>query len=224
MMEVLYFDNHMVVVNKPAGIPTQSEEGDSVEKQARVWAKEKFAKTGDVFLYALHRLDKPVSGVLLLAKTSKALERLHESFRLRHMKKTYIALVEGCVKQGQGLLENYLVQGEFRSLITTDKDPKGKLCRLSYKVLEMDSFYSLLEIDLETGRYHQIRSQLSHLGHPIVGDLKYGAKFIAGRPGHIALHHQRMEVPHPTTKKMLVFEANPPRNWTEWIRELAVFL
>ena len=214
----------MVVVSKPAGVPTQSEEGDSAEKQARAWAKEQFAKAGDVFLYALHRLDKPVSGVLLLAKTSKALERLHESFRLRQMRKTYVALVEGCIKEDLGTLENYLVQGEFRSLVTTEKDPKAKFCRLSYKVLEKDSFYSLLEIDLETGRYHQIRSQLSHLGHPIVGDLKYGAKFIAGRQSHIALHHQRMEVPHPVTKKTLFFESKPSKEWKEWIRELAMFL
>ena len=223
-MEILYSDNHLVVVNKPAGIPTQAEEGDSVERQARAWAKEHFSKAGDVFLYALHRLDKPVSGILLLAKTSKALERLHESFRQRQMKKTYIALVEGSVKEDSGSLENYLVQGEFRSLISTAQDPKAKFCRLSYKVLEKDSFYSLLEIGLETGRYHQIRSQFSLIGHPIVGDLKYGAKFIAGRPSWIALHHQRMEVPHPITKKTLFFEATPPRDWKEWIRELAVFL
>ena len=222
-MEIVYFDNHIVVVKKPAGIPTQSTEENSVELEARAWAKKQFDKKGDVFLYALHRLDKPVSGIVLLAKTSKALERLHESFRQKKMKKTYIALVEGSVGADSGSLENYLTQMEFRSCVSNETDPKAKLCRLSYKVLERTPFSTLLEIDLETGRYHQIRCQLSHLGHPVVGDLKYGAKYISGKKGHIALHHQKMELPHPITKEMLTFEVPPSKDWKQWQQELALF-
>ncbi len=222
-MDVAYFDNHIVVVKKPAGIPTQSMEENSVEKEARAWAKKQFDKKGEVFLYALHRLDKPVSGIVLLAKTSKALERLHESFRQKQMKKTYIALVEGVIEEDCGVLENYLTQLEFRSSVSTEEDPKAKLCRLSFKVLERTPFSSLLEIDLETGRYHQIRCQLSHLGHPVVGDLKYGAKYISSRQGHIALHHQKMQFPHPITKEVLEFEVLPSRDWQDWVQELALF-
>lgn len=222
-MDILYFDNHIVVVKKPAGIPTQSTEENSAELEARAWAKEHFKKSGEVFLYALHRLDKPVSGVLLLAKTSKALERLHEAFRQKLMKKTYVALVEGRVPEESGVLENYLSQIEFRSLISHENDPSAKFCRLSYKVLKRTPYSTLLEIDLETGRYHQIRCQLSHLGHPIVGDLKYGAKYMARKRPHIALHHQKMEFPHPVTKERLSFETPPSRSWEEWERELSLF-
>jgi 23S rRNA pseudouridine1911/1915/1917 synthase len=223
-MDVLYFDNHLVVVNKPGGVSTQAEEGDSVEKRARLWAKQTFQKTGDVFLYAVHRLDKPVSGILLLAKTSKALIRLHESFRERKMKKTYVALVEGRLEADEGVFEDYLKQTEFRTEVSFQKDPKAKQCRLVYKVLQRDSFYSLVEIDLQTGRYHQIRCQFAARGHPIVGDRKYGAKFLARQQGTIALHHQKMQMIHPTTKELLTFKAPLPKNWQEWTLELAAFL
>ena len=222
-MDVLYFDNHIVVVKKPAGIPTQSTEETSVETEARAWAKKQFEKKGDVFLHALHRLDKPVSGILLLAKTSKALERLHEAFRQKLMKKTYVALVEGFISEESGVLENYLTQIEYRSLVSNEQDPAAKFCRLSYKVLERNSFSTLLEIDLETGRYHQIRCQLAHKGHPVVGDLKYGAKYIPKKKAHIALHHQKMEFPHPVTKERLFFEASPSKDWQEWVREVSLF-
>lgn len=223
-MQIVYFDNHIVVVRKPAGIPTQSEEETSVEIEARIWAKKQFNKNGEVFLYALHRLDKPVSGIVLLAKTSKALERLHKSFREKQMKKTYVALVEGVIKENSGVLEHYLAQGEFRSLASVESDPNAKFCRLSYTVIERTSFSSLVEIDLETGRYHQIRCQFSQLGHPVVGDLKYGAKYISGRKNHIALHHQKMQFPHPVTKEILSFEVPPLKEWEEWIHQLAQFV
>jgi 23S rRNA pseudouridine1911/1915/1917 synthase len=222
-VDVLYFDNHIIVVKKTAGIPTQCTEGNSVELEARTWAKKQFNKQGDVFVHALHRLDKPVSGVLLLAKTSKALERLHKSFRNKEMKKTYIALVEGVVPDDLGVLENYLTQGEFRALESSEDEPKSKLCRLTYKVLERTPFSTLLEIDLETGRYHQIRCQFSLFGHPIVGDLKYGAKYVSSRQGHIALHHQQMEFPHPITKERLSFQVDPTRDWKEWVQDLSLF-
>lgn len=222
-MEVLYFDNHIIVVRKAPGIPTQAIDGASVEREARVWAKKQFDKKGDVFLYVAHRLDKPVSGIVLLAKTSKALERLQKAFRERRMQKTYVALVEGSLQEDHGVLEDYLAQAEFRTSISSAENPQAKLCRLSYKVLERLPYSSLVEIDLHTGRYHQIRAQFSHLGHPIVGDVKYGARHIANRPGQIALHHQRMEFFHPVTQAKMFFESSPPREWKEWAQELSLF-
>jgi 23S rRNA pseudouridine1911/1915/1917 synthase len=222
-VQVLYFDNHIVVVKKASGIPTQAVDGVSLEQEARVWAKKQFEKKGEVFLYVAHRLDKPVSGIVLLAKTSKALERLQKAFRERSMQKTYVALLEGALEKEQGVLENYLAQQEFRTMITSQEDPKGKLCRLSYKVLERMPFSSLVEIDLHTGRYHQIRAQFSHLGHPVVGDVKYGAKHISNRPSQIALHHQKIEFSHPVTQKNMLFEVPPPRDWKDWIEDLSLF-
>lgn len=222
-MQVLYFDNHIVVVRKAAGIPTQAEDGVSLEQEVRRWAKIQFEKKGEVFLYVAHRLDKPVSGIVLLAKTSKALERLQKAFRERRMQKTYVALVEGKILDEQATLENYLTQAEFRTRISSKEDSQAKLCSLSYKVLERMPFASVVEIDLHTGRYHQIRAQFSHLGHPIVGDVKYGAKHIANRPSHIALHHQKMEFFHPVTQEKMIFETPPPRDWKEWAQDLSVF-
>ncbi|MBX9924334.1 MAG: RNA pseudouridine synthase [Rhabdochlamydiaceae bacterium] len=222
-MQVLYFDNHIVVVKKAAGIPSQAVDGASVEQEARVWAKKQFLKKGEVFLYVAHRLDKPVSGIVLLAKTSKALERLQKAFRERRMQKTYIALVEGVLPEDQGVLENYLAQEEFRTSISSAENPQAKLSRLSYKVLEKMPNSSLVEIDLHTGRYHQIRAQFSHLGHPVVGDVKYGARHIANHPSHIALHHQKMEFFHPVTLEKMIFETPPPREWKEWAQDLSLF-
>jgi 23S rRNA pseudouridine1911/1915/1917 synthase len=222
-MEVLYFDNHIVVVKKAPGIPTQAVDGASLEQEARAWAKKQFAKKGEVFLYVAHRLDKPVSGIVLLAKTSKALERMQKAFRERRTQKTYVALLEGVLEKDEGLLEDFLVQGEFRTYISSEDNPQAKRCRLAYKVLEKMPFSTLVEIDLQTGRYHQIRAQFSHLGHPVVGDVKYGAKHIANRPSHIALHHQKMAFVHPVTQEQMFFESPPPRDWKDWAQELALF-
>lgn len=204
-MKIIYFDNHIVVVSKPCGIPTQSETEESVESKARLWGKQTFQKSGEMFLHALHRLDKPVSGIVLLAKTSKALERLHASFRRSEMKKTYIALVEGSLIEKRGVWEDYLIQEEYRASVSSKEVLGSKFCRLSYQVVMEYVGYSLVEIILDTGRYHQIRVQFSSRGHPIVGDLKYGGRFLSNRK-EIALHHQRFEMPHPITKERLVFE------------------
>ncbi len=222
-MDIVYFDNHIVVVHKTAGIPTQSEEETSVEKEARIWAKDHFGKKGDVFLHALHRIDKPVSGLVLLAKTSKALERLHASFRAKQMRKTYFALVEGSLREDFGVMEDFLVQEEYKARVATSSSSKAKACRLSYKVIRKTPYSSLVEIDLETGRYHQIRCQFANKGHPIVGDSKYGAKCILRREARIALHHQKMEFPHPVTKELLRFEVLPSRSWDEWEKDLDLF-
>ncbi len=203
-MEILYSDNHIIVVNKPPGLATEATEGESVESHIKEWVKEHYKKSGAVFVRAVHRLDKPVSGVLLLAKTSKALERLHASFRGKQVEKRYVALVEGVVEQEEGSMEDYLVHDFFRASVVGSEHPKAKRALLSYRVRRKNYENSLVEIDLYTGRYHQIRVQFSSRGHPIMNDGKYGARFIKDG-GNIALHQERLVFPHPISKKELVF-------------------
>ena len=133
-MEILYADNHLVVVNKPFGIPTESTEEMSLETLVKLWVKEKYDKKGEVFVRAVHRLDKSATGIVVFAKTSKALERLHESFRTRQVQKTYLALVEGEIKEESGLFEDYLLRKEYHSSICDETHPLAKKAVLSYTV------------------------------------------------------------------------------------------
>lgn len=205
-VKVLFEDNHLLVLNKPAGLLTQPSgtEQDSLETQAKKYIKEKYGKTGNVFLHAVHRLDKVVSGIVVFCKTSKALSRMNEEIRSKHAKKIYWAVVDKEPKETEGILEHYLVHDEFQARVSDD----GKLARLKYKVIE----YLLLEIELETGRYHQIRAQLSAAGIPIRGDVKYGSKTVFGDGRGIGLHHKHMEFEHPVTKEKVVVEA-PFSRW-----------
>lgn len=207
--EVLYEDNHLLVVNKPAGMLTQptNHEQESLELICKEWLKAKYKKPGNVFLHALHRLDKPVSGIVVFARTSKALSRLQASMRDFNIKKTYYALVEKAPQPSQGTLEHYLVHDDHISSLSKKGDPKAKLARLHYRVKEKKESHFLLEIELETGRYHQIRAQLAAIGCPIVGDIKYGSKQTLPFKG-IGLHHAFMQIPHPITGELLTFEAN----------------
>lgn len=207
MLDVIYEDNHLIVVNKPAGLLTQptDEEQDSLETQTKAWIKEKYQKPGNVFLGVVHRLDRPVSGLVVFAKTSKALSRLNESVRGKHVQKIYRALVEGKPSKNSDTLEHYLRHDDFRAYVSTKQDPEAKLARLHYEVLEEKGDCSLLQIELETGRYHQIRAQLAAMGYPIVGDSKYGSKKIFPK-GIIALHHYRWSGEHPVTKDPITFE------------------
>jgi 23S rRNA pseudouridine1911/1915/1917 synthase len=214
--QILYFDNHIVVANKPAGICTESLEEKSFEDEIGEWVKEKFAKKGRVFLRAAHRLDKLASGVVVFAKTTKALQRLHEAFRLGLTKKTYLALVEGVMPDSKGALEHYLVQEKFFAKVSSLQDPRAKKAMLSYSVRKEGKGRSLLEVHLHTGRYHQIRVQLASIGHPIVNDGKYGGALVC-ESGKIALHHQVLEIPHPTSKEKLVFSAALPDYWDLWM-------
>lgn len=206
-MEIIYEDNHLLVVNKPAGLLTQPSgtDQDSLENQAKQWLKVKYAKPGNVFLTAVHRLDKPASGIVVLAKTSKALSRLNESMREKETLKIYWARIENRLPSAEGILENYLKHGDFQAEVVMNTHPEGKLARLRYKLVKDD----LVEIELETGRYHQIRAQLSAIGCPILGDTRYGSK--SSLPGGvIALHHKSLTIPHPITQEPLIFEANLP--------------
>jgi len=208
-MKPIFEDNHLLVLNKPAGLLTQPGQAgeDSLEAQAKDYLKQKYRKPGAVYLHAIHRLDKPVSGLVVFAKTSKALSRLNSEIRAKRTTKEYLALIEGRLPQEQGVLEDYLFHAEHQAKVV----PEGQLSRLTYQVLRRINSHTLIHIHLDTGRYHQIRVQLSHAGCPIVGDVKYGSKasFIEGA---IALHHQIFSIAHPVTKEIIIFKAPIP-NW-----------
>lgn len=174
-METLYEDNHLIAVFKPAGVLTQGDEtGDaSLMDEVKKYLKNKYQKPGNVFLGLLHRLDRPVSGIVLFAKTSKGASRLSEQFRNRTIKKTYQAIVIGKPKQKEGVLVNYLSKNVEEK--KTSSQAGGQKAELAFKVLKSGDKYSLLELKPETGRFHQIRAQLSLAGWPILGDVKYGA-------------------------------------------------
>lgn len=205
-MDALFEDNHLIAVKKPAGMLTQPTdlEKDSLETQVKEWIKARDKKPGAVYLHALFRLDRPVSGVVLFAKTSKALSRLNESVRKKETKKIYQAEVEGRPPEEKGTLKHFLIKEEFRARAVEPSTSGAKECTLHYRVLEEKESTTLIEIELLTGRYHQIRCQLAEVRCPIVGDEKYGSK--SPHPSNaIALKHVLFEIPHPITKEWITF-------------------
>ena len=214
---ILYEDNHIIAINKPAGLLSQPTdiESDSAETRVKAWIKEKYQKPGNVFCGVVHRIDKPVSGVLLLAKTSKALSRLNESMRSKEMQKTYHAIVEGHLKKKKDTLSHFLKHGDHSSLVSNQSDRDAKPARLHYETIKEFGKATLLEVLLETGRYHQIRCQFADIGHPVIGDKRYGAKkeqyTLPNLPSNaVALHHIRLKLIHPVTKIPLCIEAALP--------------
>lgn len=206
-MEIIFCDNHILIVSKPAGLSTQPHVGSNVSllEQAKAWVKKEFKKPGSVFLEPVHRLDKPVSGLVLFARTSKALSRLQEMMRQQQIEKTYFAWVEGTLPDSQGILEHYVVHDEHRARVVSATHPEAKLARLQYVQREHKNGKTLVEIQLETGRYHQIRVQFSAIGCPIVGDAKYGSTS-SMKNERIALHSGRLKFFHPVTKALLNLE------------------
>lgn len=214
-MQILYLDNHLLAVVKPAGTPVQADRSgdDDLLSQGKRLLKDRFAKPGNVFLGLVHRLDRPVSGVMVFARTSKAAARLGEQFRRRTVAKRYLAVVEGQLR-GEGRLENWLVKKDERVRVVSPSTPGAKQARLVWSGLATDKArnLSLLEVGLETGRAHQIRVQLAKAGHPIRGDLRYGAATeLDGR--NLALHCISLGVEHPTTKQRLSWSTPPPPTW-----------
>lgn len=180
-LDVLYEDNHLIAVYKPAGILAQEDYSGElpIADYVKDYIKEKYQKPGNVFIGLLHRLDRPVSGIILLAKTSKGAARLSEQFRLGTITKIYHAVVEGKPLKSKDTLVHYLEKVGEKSHVSVVYDaPRGNTVKadLSYEVVNSNGKFSLLKINLGTGKFHQIRSQLAHIGHPIVGDVKYGAK------------------------------------------------
>jgi len=211
MLDVIYEDNHLLVVNKPAGIPTQPNDNqeDSLEVRAKHYLKEKYQKPGNVFIGVVHRIDKPVSGIVVFAKTSKALSRLNETIREKKSHKTYYAVLESIPSPEEGTLEHYLVHDEYRATVSSRAHSAAKLARLHYHILKQVKYGCVVEIDLETGRYHQIRAQFAAIGCPVLGDFKYGAQTSLAQHA-IALHHGKLEIPHPISKETMVFKAEAP--------------
>ena len=208
-MEIIFCDNHILVVSKQAGVSTQPHEGlsDSLLDKAKAYLKKKFQKPGLVFLEPIHRLDTPVSGLVLFARTSKALSRLQELMRQKLIEKTYFAWVEGHLPQKEGTLEHYLVHDEHKARVAHATHPSAKLARLHYEEIDQQNGKALVKIILETGRYHQIRAQFSAIGCPVLGDTKYGSSSL--QKEGIALHHGRLKFVHPVTKESLQFEKIP---------------
>ena len=201
-MNVLYEDNHVIIVAKRAGEIVQGDKtGDAPLSDAvKAYIKERYQKPGDVFLGVVHRLDRPVSGLVVFARTSKALTRLSEMFRTRQVQKTYWAIVGNEPPQPTGTLTHWLTRNEQKNMARAyDRDvPGSKQAILDYRVIGRSERYWLLEVHLHTGRHHQIRCQLAKMGCPIRGDLKYGAPR-SNPDGSISLHARRIQFEHPVS-------------------------
>jgi 23S rRNA pseudouridine1911/1915/1917 synthase len=210
-LQVLYEDNHLLAVNKPAGILVQGDaSGDtSLMDLTREYIRNKYRKPGNVFVGLLHRLDRPVSGVVLFARTSKAASRISEQLRSRTVQKMYWALVHGRVKPPSGSLISYLLKGVTKVSLVGEEEASAQKALLSYRTLRNMKGKSLLEIQLHTGRKHQIRAQLAGLGYPIEGDVKYGAPY-GLQDKSIRLMARSLTVKHPTRDKTITIEAPPP--------------
>lgn len=212
-LQVLHEDNHIIVVNKRVGDIVQGDKtGDEpLSDVVKSYLKDKYNKPGEVFLGVVHRLDRPTSGIVVFARTSKALTRLNEMFKNRETQKTYWAVVKNAPEPAKATLEHYLVRNSKNntSKAHSREVPESKLARLDYKVIYKLTNYSLLEINLHTGRHHQIRAQLAAIGCPIKGDLKYG--FNRSNPdGGIHLHARNLSFIHPVSKEMLSIKAPLP--------------
>ena len=206
-LQVVYEDNHVLVVFKPHRRLVQSDQSGSPTLFLQIceWLKEKYQKPGNVFLGMVHRLDRPAAGLVVFAKTSKGASRLSEQIRAKEMKKKYQLLVQGEVKPPSGTCVHYLTDPEGgRSEVFEEPRESAKKAELAYQVLGVKKGLSLVEVDLITGRRHQIRAQMAHLGFPILGDGRYGASLFY-KEGSIALVSSQLGFKHPTTKEELVF-------------------
>ena len=220
-MTVVYEDNHIIIVNKTASEIVQGDKtGDTpLSETVKQYLKEKYAKPGNVFIGVTHRLDRPVSGLVVFAKTSKALSRLNEMFRLGQVHKTYWAIVKNALPREEGQLVHYLVRNEQQNKsYAYDTEKRGaKRAELHYRLIARSENYYLLEVDLKTGRHHQIRCQLAKMGCPIKGDLKYG--FPRSNPdGSICLHARHVSFIHPVSKLQIDVTAPLPedRLWSSF--------
>ncbi len=218
-LEILYEDNHIIIVNKRVGDISQGDKtGDTpLSEIVKDYLKKKYNKPGKVFLGVVHRLDRPTSGVIVFARTSKALERLNKMLREKQLKKTYWALVKNKPSKPQDTLVHYLKKNPKNNKSTTFVKPTdgSKKAILHYKIIKELETYILLEIDLETGRHHQIRAQLAAIGCPIKGDLKYGFSR-SNKNGGIHLHARKIEFTHPVTKEKISVTAPTEKEDILW--------
>ena len=225
-LDILYEDNHVIVVKKEPNIPSQADKTEDIDMLTIIkeYLKEKYTKPGNVYLGLVHRLDRPVGGVMVFAKTSKAASRLSNQVREKIFKKKYLAVVDGKFETSNGILEDYLYKDERNNISkVVNKDKKNsKIAKLEYEVLTYNQVkdLSLVKINLYTGRHHQIRVQLAHAGHSIFGDQKYGTR---GKGKQIALWAYELTIQHPITKQELTFKCLPESNGT-WciLKELKI--
>ena len=211
-MKIIYEDNHIIIVEKEPNIPSQSDKTDDIDMLTLVknYIKEKYNKPGEVYIGLVHRLDRPVGGIMIFARTSKAASRLSEQIRNKTFRKKYLAVVDGKFESSKGTLEDYLYKDERNNVSkVVQKDKKNaKLAVLDYEVLNYDDKrdLSLVKINLHTGRHHQIRVQMANSGHSIFGDQKYGTR---GKLKQIRLWAYEIEFEHPTTKERMIFQDYP---------------
>lgn len=216
-LKILFEDNHIIVVEKKPNIPSQADKTEDIDMLTLVkqYIKEKYDKPGKVYLGLVHRLDRPVGGVMVFAKTSKAASRLSDQIREKVFKKKYLAVVDGKFEKEKGTLENYLYKDERNNIskVVNKEKKNAKLAKLDYKVLKYNEVknLSLVEINLHTGRHHQIRVQLANFGHSIFGDQKYGTR---GQGKQIALWAYELTIQHPITKEKITFQDLPETNGT----------
>lgn len=221
-LEILFEDNHLIVVNKkPSDIVQGDKTGDiPLSEKIKSYLKQKYNKPGEVFLGVTHRIDRPTSGIVLFAKTSKSLTRINQMFKDKKIKKTYLAITDNKPSVNSGTLTNFLLKNEKqnKSFIYKDERNGAKKAILHYNLINKSDNYFLLEVEIETGRHHQIRCQLANIGCHIKGDLKYGAKR-SNPDGSISLHAWKMQFVHPVKKEMIEIAAPTPddRLWNELI-------
>ena len=218
-LKILYEDNHIIVVEKPPNVPSQADKTTDEDMLTIIkrYIKEKYNKPGNVYLGLVHRLDRPVGGVMVFAKTSKAASRLSEQVRNKTFKKEYLAIVDGKLDVKSGILEDYLVKNEKNNLskVTNKETKNAKYAKLDYEVLKYNKEINLsvLRILLHTGRHHQIRVQLANMGHSICGDQKYGTR---GRGKQISLWAYKLTIEHPITKESMTF-IDVPEKIGPWV-------
>ena len=218
-LKILYEDNHIIVVEKPPNVPSQADKTTDEDMLTIIkkYIKEKYNKPGNVYLGLVHRLDRPVGGVMVFAKTSKAASRLSEQVRNKTFKKEYLAIVDGKLDVKSGTLEDYLVKNERNNLskVTNKETKNAKYAKLDYEVLKYSKEINLsvLRILLHTGRHHQIRVQLANMGHSICGDQKYGTR---GRGKQISLWAYKLTIEHPITKESMTF-IDVPEKIGPWV-------
>ena len=214
-IKILYEDNHLIAVNKTNSDLVQADKtGDiSLSEKVKDYLKDKYNKPGNVFVGVIHRIDRPVSGVVLFARTSKALARMNEKIKNREIKKSYLAIIANMPKPESGTLKHHIIRNrkQNKSYAKLNKVPDSKEAVLNYQLVDRSDKYYLIEIDLITGRHHQIRSQLTAINCPIKGDLKYGSPR-SNADGGISLHSYKMSFMHPVSKENIEIIAEPPKD------------
>lgn len=216
-VKVLYEDNHLLVVEKPPNMPVQKDISGDMDLLGylKTYIKDKYNKPGNVFIGLVHRLDRPVGGVMVFARTSKAASRLSEQIRSRTMQKTYIAVAEGLFDSSNGTLRDYLYKDRNNNTVkvVTSNVKGSQEAILQYQVISCNEGKTLLKISLETGRPHQIRVQMANMGHPLTGDVKYGNKGEKGLTDNIALWSYSLSFNHPVRNETLSFASIPPEKY-----------